>query len=97
MHKVRQIYWKPSICLRLLDRIAVDPRFNHPAILLGRPVVCGYEGHLWSHGLDYRKTRAKLRNVMAAGPGWISDARDIGAKWILPNGPNGIPARVPEP
>ena len=80
-----------------LDRIAVDPRFNHPAILLGRPVVCGYEGHLWSHGLDYRETLAKLRNVMAAGPGWISDARDIGAKWILPNGPNGIPARVPEP
>jgi len=65
-----------------LDRIAVEPEFNNPAILLGRPVVCGYEGHLWSHGLNYRESFEKLRNVLEMKPGWESDARDVGAKWI---------------
>jgi len=78
-----------------LDRIAVDPRFNHPVILLGRPVVCGYEGHLWSHGLDYREKLAKLKRVLNREPGWIEEARQIGAKWVWPNG--GLdPVKVPE-
>jgi hypothetical protein len=77
-----------------LDRLAIDTRYNHPAILLGRPVVCGYEGHLWSHGLDYKETLAKLRNVMNSGPEWISDANDIGAVWIYQDGRRAAPAKV---
>ena len=34
------------------DRFACVPDYNHPLILLGRKVACGYEGHLWSHGLN---------------------------------------------
>jgi len=78
-----------------LDRIAVEPRFNHPVILLGRPVVCGYEGHLWSHGLDYREKLAKLRQVLALEAGWIEAAKEIGAKWVLPTGQS-QPVKVPE-
>ena len=78
-----------------LARLAVEPRYNHPAILLGRPVVCGYEGHLWSHGLDYKETLAKLRNVMNQGPGWIADANDIGAVWIYQDGRGAAPTKVP--
>lgn len=78
-----------------LDRIAVVPRFNHPVILLGHPVVCGYEGHLWSHGLDYREKLAKLRSVLAGEPGSIDLARRIGAKWILPEDRKN-PIKVPE-
>ena len=59
---------------------------NHPAILLGRPVVCGYEGHLWSHGLDYREKLTKLRLVVDQAPGWRETAKEIGAKWVLPQG-----------
>ena len=33
-------------------RFASVPDYNHPLILLGRKVACGYEGHLWSHGLE---------------------------------------------
>ena len=80
-----------------LDRLAIDTRYNHPAILLGRPVVCGYEGHLWSHGLDYKETLAKLRNVMNSGPEWITDANDIGAVWIYQDGRGAAPVKVPEP
>ncbi len=78
-----------------LDRIAVDPRFNHPVILLGRPVVCGYEGHLWSHGLDYQKKLAILKRVLNREPGWILEAKEIGAKWVLPNDDMN-PIKVPE-
>lgn len=79
----------------LLDRLAVEPRYNHPAILLGRPVVCGYEGHLWSHGLDYKETLARLRNVLAAEPGWVADAKEIGADWVYHDGRGTVPEKVP--
>jgi hypothetical protein len=79
----------------VLDRIAVEPRFNHPVILLGRPVVCGYEGHLWSHGLDYREKLRKLHLVLALGDGWAHAAKEIGAKWVLPTGQS-EPVEVPD-
>jgi hypothetical protein len=78
-----------------LDRIAISPQFNHPAILLGRPVVCGYEGHLWSHGLDYREKFTKLRLVIDQAPGWMETAQEIGAKWVLPKGRT-TPVKVSE-
>jgi hypothetical protein len=79
-----------------LARLAVEPRYNHPAILLGRPVVCGYEGHLWSHGLDYRNTYAKLKNVLAFGSDWVTDANNIGAEWIWHDGSGAAPTQVPD-
>jgi hypothetical protein len=40
--------------------ILTAPDHNHPVLLSGRRVFMGYEGHLWSQGLDYeaRKTVA---------------------------------------
>lgn len=64
-------------------RVAVEPDYNHPAILLGHPVSCGYEGHLWSHGLDYRTTMDALRLALERGPGWRQHAHDAGADRIL--------------
>ena len=41
--------------------ILTAPTHNHPVLLSGRRVFLGYEGHLWSQGLDYaaRKTVAE--------------------------------------
>jgi hypothetical protein len=64
------------------SRIAVEPEFNHPVILLGYPVVCGYEGHLWSHGLPYRERFASLRRVLQKQPGWLETAAQLEAKAI---------------
>lgn len=33
-------------------RFVVAPTYNHPVLLSGRPELLGYEGHLWSQGLD---------------------------------------------
>jgi hypothetical protein len=63
-------------------RIAIKNDYNHPVILLGRPVVCGYEGHLWSHGLPYREKLKLLENILALGPGHQADARQAGADLI---------------
>ena len=69
-------------------RLAVQPDYNHPAILLGYPVVCGYEGHLWSHGLNYQATLGALKRVLAQKPGWTNDAWSIKAEWVvLPSSP----------
>lgn len=76
------------------DRIAIDPAYNHPAMLLGHPVLCGYEGHLWSHGLNYRQRWDDLHAILRRDPGWQDLATKNGVKWIyVPGTP---PLRVPE-
>jgi hypothetical protein len=62
--------------------IACAPEFNHPVLLSGHPVVCGYEGHLWSHGLDYRKRLALLNDIMNGREGWREKARSLGVSRI---------------
>ncbi len=64
------------------DRIAVEPDYNNPVMLLGRPVLCGYEGHLWSHGLDYHRQWDALQIVLKHEPGWQETLRHLDAKWL---------------
>jgi hypothetical protein len=75
-------------------RIAVDPTFNHPVMLLGYPVVCGYDGHLWSHGLRYQEPLAKLRSVLRQETGWKETAKELGAEWVYFRGPTPVLQRV---
>ena len=77
-------------------RIAVEPQFNHPVILLGYPVVCGYDGHLWSHGLRYQEPLGKLRSVLRRESGWLDTAAELGAKWIYFRGPTPVLQRANE-
>lgn len=62
--------------------IACAPEYNHPILMLGHPVVCGYEGHLWSHGLDYHTRWDRLDTVMKGEPGWRDGARSLGIRAI---------------
>lgn len=64
------------------DVIACAPEYNQPVLMLGHPVVCGYEGHLWSHGLDYRQRYDALEAVMKGESGWEQSARNLGAGYI---------------
>ena len=75
-------------------RIAVDPTFNHPVMLLGYPVVCGYDGHLWSHGLRYQEPLAKLRSVLRQETDWKETAKELGAEWVYFRGPTPVLQRV---
>lgn len=62
--------------------IACAPEFNHPVLILGHSVACGYEGHLWSHGLDYQSRLAALNSIMKGEPGWQQKARELGVSAI---------------
>ena len=57
--------------------------FNHPVALCGRPIVAGYAGHLWSHGLDSAMAEARLKHLMQGRAGWQDDARALGASHLF--------------
>lgn len=62
--------------------IACAPEYNQPALMLGHPVVCGYEGHLWSHGLDYKKRWEILESIMKGESDWRENAKELGVSHI---------------
>lgn len=64
-------------------RVAAYPTFNHPVALCGRPLVAGYAGHLWSHGLDSSRVEAQLKRLMLGEPGWRQDADALGASHVF--------------
>jgi hypothetical protein len=64
-------------------RVAVAPTFNHPVALCGQPVVAGYPGHLWSHGLDAGPILQRLESLMRGEPGWRDEARVLRARYLF--------------
>lgn len=78
------------------DRIAVEPKYNHPVMLLGRPVLCGYPGHLWSHGLDYQRPLNALQIVLQRKPGWQETTKTIDAKWLYLKSTPPVIVRLPK-
>ncbi len=63
-------------------RFASAPEYNHPLILAGQPVASGYEGHLWSHGLDYRERYDALEILMTQSPGWRDQIQALGVDYL---------------
>lgn len=79
-----------------LDRLAVPlqkipvtatfaclPTYNHPLLLLGRKAVAGYEGHLASHGIDYKPRFDELEGLLRGEPGWQTRARNLGVDYLF--------------
>jgi hypothetical protein len=63
-------------------RFACVPAYNHPLLLLGRKVACGYEGHLWSHGLNYRHNLDLLRKALTGEAAWREIATSLDVQWL---------------
>ena len=59
------------------------PTYNHPLLLLGRKVVMGYEGHLWSYGIDYTGRLDTLERLLRGEPGWQTRARELGVDYLF--------------
>jgi len=62
---------------------ACYPTYNHPLLLLGHKVVAGYEGHLMSHGIDYRGRVAELESLLRGEPGWENRVRELGVDYLF--------------
>ena len=65
------------------DRIATAQTFNHPVALCGHPLVAGYSGHLWSHGIHAQDVERRLRSLMLGRPGWEETARSLQAHYLF--------------
>jgi len=65
--------------LSLATRVATAQTFNHPVALCGQPLVAGYEGHLWSHGIPREPLESQLAALMEGRPEWRETARELGA------------------
>lgn len=50
---------------------------NHPLTFFGRERAIGYEGHLWSHGIQSQDQVAKLKKIFADDPAWRELAREL--------------------
>jgi hypothetical protein len=74
--------WQHALAdVPVADRIAVMPDYNHPVILLGRKVTCGYDGHLWSYGLDYGEALRLTKGALAGDISWETAAPTLQASW----------------
>jgi len=65
------------------DRFIAHPNYNHPLLLSGRILAMGYEGHAWSHGLDYRPRLETVKSILNGEEGWREEAANLGIKWLF--------------
>jgi len=65
------------------SRVATAQAFSHPVALCGHPLVAGYSGHLWSHGIKAAAVEETLRGLMLGRPGWEGDARTLEARYVF--------------
>lgn len=76
------------VCKMLEDvpqssRIATVQIFNHPVLLCGHMVVAGWNGHLWSHGIDSRDREAKLTRILQGEFDWLALAPQVHADYLF--------------
>ena len=65
------------------ERVATAQTHNHPVALCGQPIVAGYAGHLWSHGLDAREVERSLGRLMRGEGDFRGEARALGARYVF--------------
>ncbi len=69
--------------LTAAGRVATVQTFNHPVALCGQPLVAGYAGHLWSHGIQAKGVEESLASLMTGEPGWEERARSLHARYLF--------------
>ena len=69
--------------LPLEARFAGFPTYNHPLLLNGRKMVCGYAGHLWTQGINSTEVGNKLHDLMLGQGDWKKTARELEARYLF--------------
>ena len=64
-------------------RYAAFPTYNHPLLLNGHKVVCGYAGHLWTQGINYDAIEKKLNSLMRGEGDWMRTARELRVRYLF--------------
>jgi hypothetical protein len=69
--------------ISITDRYLAHPNYNHPVLLTGHLLLMGYEGHAWSHGLDYADRFETVKSILRGEEGWRENAAKYGARWLF--------------
>lgn len=64
------------------DVILCAPQFNAPPLLAGRHELMGYEGHLWSHGLDFAARKEDVQKLFAGAPETTALLAKYHVRWV---------------
>jgi len=64
-------------------RVICCPGYSHPLMLLGQPLAMGYDGHLFSQGLDYGPAQRDIDEVMSGGANWQQAARRLRSPYLF--------------
>ena len=64
-------------------RFAGFPTYNHPLLLNGRKMVCGYGGHLWTQGINFTDVESKLQKLMLGQGDWKKAARELQVRYLF--------------
>jgi hypothetical protein len=64
-------------------RFAGFPTYNHPLLLNGRKMVCGYGGHLWTQGINATEVENKLHDLMLGQGDWKKTARELQVRYLF--------------
>jgi len=67
----------------ITGRFLCQPNYNHPLLLSGRLTTMGYEGHIWSHGLNPSERKPAIDAVLSGADGWRGTASRLGARWLF--------------
>ena len=59
------------------------PAYNDPALLTGRRLLMGYDGHLWSHGLDYMPRKTDVQRMYAGEPDAPALLTKYGVRYVV--------------
>jgi hypothetical protein len=64
-------------------RFAGFPTYNHPLLLNGRKMVCGYTGHVWTQGIEYAPVEAKLTSLMSGQSNWLELGHELRVRYLF--------------
>lgn len=67
----------------ITEPFACAPHYQHALLLNGRKVILGYEGHLQSHGINYRITGINLDELMNGIDIWRLNAAELNVRYIF--------------
>ena len=67
----------------ITEPFACAPHHQHALLLNGRKVVLGYEGHLTSHGINYRNQSINLDELMNGMDTWRLNAAELNVRYLF--------------
>jgi hypothetical protein len=65
------------------SRVLCAPTYNHGLYWSGRRAICGYGGHLWSHGLNYGPVEEKLKRIYKGEPDADALLRELRVDYVV--------------